>query len=229
MRDLPVARIAADHPGAAATASRTAICRHRAMSRSLSPRAACASGRCRPTARTTLPNLSLDFERRRRQRPASRFISVEPPSHAPPNRARLTRRRKPACQRTCIRTRLRRRRTCSSAHCSSTIPTWPTRRRCQPSPTCRSRVTAAWYPILRGRIRVRQAHHREFRLRDQWRIPVADPAGHEDHQRLGATSSGTLKYKPYVNAEHEFMMSVGVHTQLRAHRCNRHERRDARQ
>ena len=73
VRDLPVARIAAGHPGAAATASRTAIRRHRAARRSLSSRAAGASGRCRPTARTTLPELSLDFERRRRQGPASRI------------------------------------------------------------------------------------------------------------------------------------------------------------
>ena len=108
VRYLPVARIAAGHPGAAATASREAIGRHRAPRRSLSPRAACASGRRRPTAWATFPELSLDFARRRRQGPASRFISVEPPSHAPPNRARLTRLRKPACQRTRIRTRLRR-------------------------------------------------------------------------------------------------------------------------
>ncbi len=35
------------------------------------------------------------------------------------------------------------------------------------------------------------------------------PAWREDRQRLGEPR-GTLKYKPYVNAEHEFMMSVGV-------------------
>ena len=66
VRDLPVARIAAGHPGAAASSfpngNRSPIVAARSR---LSARAAGAFGRRRPTARTAFPDLSLDFARRR--------------------------------------------------------------------------------------------------------------------------------------------------------------------
>ena len=40
---------------------------------------------------------------------------------------------------------------------------------------------------------------------------------------------GTLKYKPYVNPEHEFMLSVGVSREFARTGANRHQRRGARQ
>ena len=82
---------------------------------------------------------------------------------------------------------------------------------------------------LRAAIRVRQAHHRELRLLDLMAaISGCTPPGQKTAKRLGELGAGTLKYKIYVNAEHEFMLSLGVFARVRAHRRDRRERRDTR-
>ena len=228
VRDLPVARIAAGHPVADArrcpTGNPSPSC---GSTRRISARAAGASGRRRPTARTTLPDLSLDF-----RTPAPDGAGVAnsyqwslPAMHRPTVLASLAG-ASLLCQRTRIRTRLRRpayvrqhadhrrsERGRRSVAADLLLPAAAKRRR----PGIQS---------LRDGIRVRQAHHREFRLLHQRRIPVAHSAGHEDRQRLG-------ELLRHAQIQALCQCRARVHdvdwrgAQLRAHRCNRRERRDA--
>ena len=97
--------------------------------------------------------------------------------------------------------------------------------RCRPSRSCRSRPTAdRCQSSTRLNFEFDKRITENFGFSHQRRLPVAAHARREDRQRLGELLDATLKYKPYVNAEHEFMMSVGVFARLRTHRRDRHQR-----
>jgi len=108
VRVLHIARIAARHPVAGANAALPAIRNQCSSARGATARATGPSGRCRPTARTTLHDLSLAFRPRCLRRRLCQLNSVESPSHVSPKPACFTGRRQPAFQRIGIRTRLRR-------------------------------------------------------------------------------------------------------------------------
>ena len=60
------------------------------------------------------------------------------------------------------------------------------------------------------------------------RLSVAAHAGRQDGQGW-ENLEGALKYKVYVNDEHEFMLSLGVFQEFAPHRGHRLEWRGARQ